>query len=127
MKVLAALLIAGTVFGTVYGAAATLGTGTGFLSAGNASVASCETATVTGSPHVFRGVGGYVVDGVTLSGLDAACSGKTVAVTLTGANGAPSLLSLSGVVPQGGGDVSLTGSSPVDATDVSGLSVAIKG
>ncbi|MES1248557.1 MAG: hypothetical protein ABUS54_12885 [Actinomycetota bacterium] len=124
MKVLAALLLAGTIFGVVYGAAATLGTGTSFISAGNASVASCETGSVTGAPHLSNGT---LVDGVTVSGLDPQCGGKAISVTLTGSNGTASLMSLSGVVPQGGGDVSLTGSTPVAATAVSGVSVAIQG
>jgi hypothetical protein len=123
MKVLAALLLAGTVFGAAYGAAATLGTGTSFLSAGNARVAGCETGAVTTAAHLR----GSFVDGITVSGLDEACSGKSISVTLTGVDGTSSLFSLSGVVPQGGGDVSLTGSAPVAAAAVSGVSVAIEG
>lgn len=128
MKVVAALLLAGSIFGAAYGAAASLGTGTGMLSAGDASVAGCETGSVVGSPDLSLGAGGrYLVDGVTVSGLDARCGGKAIAVTLTSAHGAASLLSLSGVVPHGGGAVSLTGHAPVDAADVSGVSVAIQG
>jgi hypothetical protein len=124
MKLIASLVLAGTIFGAVYGAAATLGTGTGALSAGNSSVASCEQGTVVSSPHLL---GSSAVDGVTLSGLDPECGGKTVSVTLTGSGGTASLMSLSGVVPQGGGALSLTGHAPVDAADVSGVSVAIQG
>lgn len=124
----AALLLASAIFATVYGAAATLGAGTGFLSAGNATVASCESGAVTGTPNLTAAANGaYVVDGVTVSGLDPQCGGKTIAVTLTGSGGTSSLLSLSGVVPQGGGDVSLSGGTRVDASAVAGVSVAIDG
>jgi hypothetical protein len=76
---------------------------------------------------VRAGAGGYLVDGVTVSGLDPSCSGKSVSATLTGAHGTDALVSLSGVVPQGGGDVSLTGTTTVAAAQVSGVSVAIEG
>ena len=44
-KTLFALVLALTIFGAVYGFAATLNVGNGQLSAGNATVASCQSTT----------------------------------------------------------------------------------
>ena len=46
-RTIVAVVLALTIFGAVYGFAATLSVGTNTLSAGNASVASCQT---TGTP-----------------------------------------------------------------------------
>ncbi len=129
-RTLFAGVLALTIFGAVYGFAATLGVGTNTLSAGNATVASCETTgtpTGTYTTAYDSTVPGYKVSGVTVTGLDAACATKSISVTLTGASAA-NLATITGTVPAGGGTLSLGApSSTVSAALVTGVSVAIAG
>jgi hypothetical protein len=129
-KTLFALMLALTIFGAVYGFAATLNVGTDQLSAGNATVASCQSSgSPTGTYTVAydSALPGYKVSGVTVTGLDAACATKAVSVTLTGAS-ASNLGTITGTVPAGGGNLALTpGATPISAAAVSGVSVAING
>jgi hypothetical protein len=128
-RTLFAIVLALTIFGAVYGFAATLNVGANTLSAGNASVASCETTgTPTGTYSVAYDstLGGYKVAGVTVTNLDAGCATKAVSVTLTGAANA-NLNTITGVVPAGGGSLALTPGSTVSAANVTGVSVAING
>jgi hypothetical protein len=123
------IVLALTIFGAVYGFAATLNVGANTLSAGNASVASCQASgTPTGTYTVAYDttLAGYKVSGVTVTGLDAGCATKAVSVTLTGALNA-NLSSLAGTVPAGGGSLALTPGSTVSAASVTGVSVAING
>jgi hypothetical protein len=123
------IVLALTIFGAVYGFAATLNVGANTLSAGNASVASCQASgTPTGTYSVIYDstLAGYKVSGVTVTGLDAGCATKTVSVTLTGAANA-NLASITGTVPAGGGSLALTPGSTVSAASVTGVSVAING
>ena len=76
-KTLFALVLALTIFGAVYGFAATLNVGTNQLSAGNATVASCQasgTPTGTYSVAYDSTLPGYKVSGVTVTSLDAGCA-----------------------------------------------------
>ena len=128
-KTLFALVLALTIFGAVYGFAATLNVGTNELSAGNATVASCQasgTPTGTYSVAYDSSITGYKVSGVTVTGIDAGCASKTVSVTLTGSGGA-SLGAVSGTAPAGGGSLAMTPGSVISAASVTGLSVAING
>ena len=128
-RTLFSIVLALTIFGAVYGFAATLNVGANALSAGNASVASCQASgTPTGTYAVAYDstLGGYKVSGVTVTGLDAGCATKAVSVTLTGAANA-NLASLAGTVPAGGGSLALTPGSTVSAASVTGVSVAING
>jgi hypothetical protein len=127
-KTLFAFVLALTIFGAVYGFAATLNVGTNQLSAGNATVASCETSTPTGTYAVAYDstLPGYKVSGVTVTALDAACAAKAVSVTLTGAGNA-NLGTITGTVPAGGGTLALTPGSTISAAAVTGVSVAING
>jgi hypothetical protein len=130
-KTLFALMLALTIFGAVYGFAATLNVGTDQLSAGNATVASCQPAgtPATGTYAVAYDstLPGYKVSGVTVTGLDAACASKPVSVTLTGTSAA-NLGTITGTVPAGGGSLVLTPSAPaISAASVIGVSVAING
>lgn len=127
-KTLFAFVLALTIFGAVYGFAATLNLSTNQLSAGNATVASCQTTTPVASYAVVYDstLGGYKVGTVTVTSLDAPCATKTVSVTLTGAAGA-NLNTITGVVPAGGGVMALTPGSTVSAALVTGLSVAVNG
>jgi len=128
-RTLFAIVLALTIFGAVYGFAATLNVGANTLSAGNATVASCQAAgTPTGTYTVAYDptLAGYKVAGVTVTGLDAGCATKTVSVTLTGAS-AVSLGAITGAVPAGGGSLALTPVGTVSAALVTGVSVAING
>ncbi len=128
-RTLFSIVLALTIFGAVYGFAATLNVGANALSAGNASVASCQASgTPTGTYAVAYDstLGGYKVSGVTVTGLDAGCATKAVSVTLTGAANA-NLASLAGTVPAGGGSLALTPGSTVSAASITGVSVAING
>lgn len=129
-KTLFALVLALTIFGAVYGFAATLNVDANTLSAGNATVASCETTgTPTGTYQVAYDTTNkaYGVSGVTVTGLDAACAGKAISVTLTGNSGATNLQTVAGTVPAGGGSLVITPSGFLSAASVSGVSVAING
>jgi hypothetical protein len=129
-KTLFAFVLALTIFGAVYGFAATLNLNTNQLSAGNATVASCQASTPVASYAVAYDttLGGYKVGTVTVTSLDSACAGKTASVTFTGTNGTVNLGAITGVVPVGGGAMALNPAGPaVSAALVTGLSVAVNG
>jgi hypothetical protein len=127
-----AVLLALTIFGVVYGFAATLNVGANALSAGNAAVASCQaTGTPTGTYALAYdpALPGYKVSGVTVTGMDPLCNGKTVSVTLTGALNA-SLATGSAVYSSAGSSTTVAIPSLVgtpNATGVTGVSVAVNG
>ena len=128
-RTLFALVLALTIFGAVYGFAATLSVGANTLSAGNAQVAACQTGQAKGTYAIAYDTTqkAYEVSGVTVTGLDATnCANKTVSVTLTGTNGTAILGStMTGTVTAT--TLALTPSSTVLASDVTGVSVAING
>ena len=127
-RTLFATILALTIFGAVYGFAATMNLNTNQLSAGNATVASCQATTPVASYAVAYDstLGGYKVGTVTVTSLDSACASKNVSVTLTGAAGA-NLNTITGVVPVGGGAMALNPGATVSAASVTGLSVAVNG
>ncbi len=127
-KTLFAFVLALTIFGAVYGFAATLNLNTNQLSAGNATVASCQATTPVASYAVAYDstLVGYKVGTITVTSLDAACASKAISVTLTGAAGA-NLNTITGVVPVGGGIQTLTPGATVSAALVTGISVAVNG
>jgi hypothetical protein len=128
-RTLAAILLAVTIFGAVYGFATTLNVGTSPLAAGNASVASCQdTGSPTGKYSIAYdpALGGYRIAGITVSNLAGACATKAVSVTLTGAANAV-LATVAGVVPAGGGTIALSAGATVAAANVTGVSVGIDG
>ena len=131
-RTLFASLIALTIFGAVYGFAATLNVGTNTLSAGNAAVASCQlTGTPTGTYTVVYDstIPGYKVATVTVTGMDPNCNGKTVAITLTGASSV-SLASGSAVYSSASSNTTVAipslSANPA-ASLVTGVSVAVNG
>lgn len=128
-KTLFALVLALTIFGAVYGFAATLNVGANQLSAGDASVASCQATQATGTYAVGYDTTAktYAVTSVTVTGLAATCGSKPISVTLTGNGGAQNLATLTGTVPAAGGQLVLTPGSPISAANVTGVSVAING
>ena len=129
-KTIFALVLALTIFGAVYGFAATLNVGANTLSAGNATVASCQasgTPTGTYSLAYDTTLAAYKISGVTVTNLDTNCAGKAISVTLTGNSGATNLQTVAGTVPAGGGSLVITPSGFLSAASVSGVSVAING
>ena len=129
-RTLFAAVLALTIFGAVYGFAATLNVGTNTLSAGNATVASCQvTGTPTGTYTTAydTATAQYKVATVVVTGLDDTnCNGKSVSVTLTSATGGTNLATMTGLVPSSG-NLTLTPGSTVSAASVTGVSVAING
>jgi hypothetical protein len=128
-KTIFALVLALTIFGAVYGFAATLNVGTNQLSAGNAAVASCQSSgTPTGTYTVAYDstLAAYKISGVTVTGIDTNCANKAVSVTMTGSAGA-NLGTISGTAPVGGGSLALTPGSTIAAASVTGVAVAING
>jgi fibronectin-binding autotransporter adhesin len=128
-KTIFALVLALTIFGAVYGFAATLNVGTNQLSAGNAAVASCQASgTPTGTYTVAYDstLAAYKISGVTVTGIDTNCASKTVSVTMTGSAGA-NLGTITGTAPVGGGSLALTPGSTISAASVTGVAVAING
>ena len=130
-RMLFALVLALTIFGAVYGFAATLSVGSNSLSAGNVAVASCQTTgtpTGTYTTAYDSTVPGYKVATVVVTGLDTAnCNGKAISVTLTGAS-AVNLATIIGVVPSSGNLTLTPPASPtISAAAVQGVSVAING
>jgi hypothetical protein len=126
-KTLFALVLALTIFGAVYGFAATLNVGTNQLSAGNATVASCQASgTPTGTYAVAydSSITSYAVSTITVTGIDVGCNGKTLSATLTGTGGT-SLGTVSGAIS--GTSLALTPAAHLDAKNVTGISVAING
>jgi len=130
-RTLFAVLLALTIFGAVYGFAATLSVGANTLSAGNAAVASCQasgTPTGTYSVAYDSTIPGYKVSQVTVTGMDAACNGKTVSVTLTGAANASLGAGSVAYNSAGANTTAVVSSLPVvNAASVTGVSVAING
>ena len=126
-KALFAAVLALTIFGAVYGFAATLNVGTNTLSAGNATVASCQasgTPTGTYTTAYDSTVPGYKVTQVNVTGIDAGCNGKNISVTLTGASSA-NLATVTGTIS--GTSQALAVSGAIPAASVTGLSIAING
>ena len=128
-RTLFASILALTIFGAVYGFAATLNVGTNTLSAGNATVASCQvTGTPTGTYTTSYNstIPGYAVASVIVTGLDDTnCNGKAISATLTGTSNT-NLATITGTVPSSG-NLTLTPGSSVSAAAVTGVSVAING
>jgi hypothetical protein len=125
--ILFALLIGLAAFGLVGAAAATLGVSGGQnLGANDVVVASCDTNGVTLAYTNSYSAGTYNVTSVTVSGIDTACAGETMSVTLSGAGGT-SLGSGTAVVPVGGGTQAVTIAPVAPAKSVLGASVVISG
>jgi hypothetical protein len=131
-KKLVALVVAATVFSSVYAFAATLGVSANSLGAGNASVTSC-TASVTSSYAVAYDStisgGGYRISGVTVTGISG-CSGKSITADLVGSGNA-SLVSLPAHTITAGeataNTYSWTVGGSVNAANVTGVSAVVAG
>jgi hypothetical protein len=126
-RTLIGLAIGGTVFGGVYGFAASLGVSSDTLGAGSAVVAACQpgTVNVTYATTYVAGSSNQATT-VTLTNLDPTlCGGKAAQVTLSGASNA--LLGQQSItVPATGttADLTFTG---VNAAAVTGVHAVISG
>jgi hypothetical protein len=128
-----ALGIGTVVFGGVYGLASSLGVNGQTLGAGSASIAACQSATLTTSYATAYDatIPGYKVGVVTVTGLDTTsmtnCASKAFKVTITGTGNA-SLGQVTGTTPSSG--TSFTAdftSNAVAASAVLGVHIAITG
>ena len=129
-KILFAAVLALTIFGAVYGFAATLSVSSNNLSAGNSSVVSCQATPVTATytTSYDSTLPGYKVATVVVTGFTAACGTKTATATLTdGSNVALGGGTMSGTVPAAGGSVTFTPASSANAANVSNVLVAVNG
>ena len=128
-----AIVVGFAICGAVSAFAATLNVGARGPSAGNATAGSCRQS---GTPITANytatwdsSVGAYKATGVTVTGMDPRCDGKTIEVTVTGASNA--LLATGTATYDAHGSntsvavTSLSATPPVTA--VTGISVAING
>jgi len=108
-RVLVAVLVATVVGGASYAFAATLLTTSKSLAAGKAAVTPCDsdgftyTRTLNSSKNVTS---------VTVSGINAACSGGTLKLTLAGASNSSLGTGSAAVTSSGAVTVSITGTAP---------------
>jgi hypothetical protein len=125
-KLVLAAVVASIVFAGVYGFAASLGLSSSGLGAGNAVVASCGTGIQAAYTTAYSSsLPGYSVSQVNLSSIPAGCLSKSYRVQLTGAGGAAVGAEVTGTLPASGTTATVTTSGNVDASAVTGISVAI--
>src|SRR5437870_12511482 len=130
-RIAVALLVAGVVFGAVYGLAASLGVSSRSLGAGNSAVAACQGATLTASYAVAYDstLPGYKVGIVTVNGLDTTagkCPSKAFKITLTNSSNT-SLGEVTGTTPSSGTSFTADLTSPnVSAAAVADVHVVIR-
>lgn len=128
-----AILIGGTIFGAVFGLAASLGVSSKTLGAGNASVVACQAGTLTASfaTSYDSTIPGYKVGVVTVNGLDTTsgtnCASKAFRILLTNSSNA-SLGEVTGTTPASGTSFTadFTSSNSL-AANVAGVHVVITG
>jgi hypothetical protein len=127
-KILLALAVGATAFGSIYGLAASLGVGSDTLGSGTAAVAACQAVTspvnVTYAPTYTAG--DYQTTSVKLTGLTSACYNKNVFITVTGTGALASApVSVTGVTGSTGTTASFTVAAL--ASEVTGVNVAVAG
>lgn len=131
MKRSALAIIAGAlIFGSVYGLAASLNMSAGSLGAGNTSVASCQSGTLTVSYTTAYDsvIPAYEVTQLTVDGLQSGCYSKPYRIVLVNASNV-SLAEVTGTTP--GSGTSFTSASlaasNVPAASVTGVHLTIAG
>ena len=127
------VVVAFAICGAVSAFAATLNVGATGLSAGNAAVASCRQSgtpiTANYTAAYDSAIAGYKVTGVTVTGMDPRCDGKTIDVTITGASNA-AVATGTATYDAAGSNTSIviaSLSATPPAAEVTGISVAING
>ena len=124
-KMVIAGVAAATVFGGVYGFAASLGLSTTGLGAGSSVVAACGSGIQAAYTTAYAaGIPGYAVSQVNLSSIPAACQSKSYKIQLTGAAGAAVGAEMSGTLPATA-TANISTSGTPDASLVTGVSVVI--
>ncbi|HET7572479.1 MAG TPA: hypothetical protein VFJ77_07410 [Gaiellaceae bacterium] len=125
-KMALAAVSAVTVFGGVYGFAASLGTTTSGLGADSKVVAACGSGIAAAYTTAYSAsLPGYTVNAVNLSSIPASCLSKGYKIQLTGASGTAVGGELTGTLPASGDTASISTSGAVDASQVQGISVVI--
>jgi hypothetical protein len=125
-KMVIAAVAAATVFGGVYGFAASLGMTTAGLGAGSSVVAACVTGIQAAYTTSYASsIPGYAVNQVNLSSIPAGCLSKSYKIQLTGASGVAVGSEMSGTLPASGTTASVATSGNPDASLVTGISVVI--
>jgi hypothetical protein len=126
MKMVIAAATAATVFGGVYGFAASLGLTTSGLGAGSSVVAACGSGIQASYTTAYAsGIPGYAVSQVNLASIPATCLSKTYKIQLTGASGVAVGSEMSGTLPASGTTTSVATSGNPDASAVTGISVVV--
>ena len=125
-KIVLAAVIASIVFAGVYGFAASLGLTSSGLGAGNALVSSCGSGINAAYTTAYSAtLPGYSVTQVNLSSIPAGCLNKSYRVQLTGAGGVTVGSEATGSLPASGTTYAVPMSGNIDASLVTGISVAI--
>lgn len=127
-KLVLATVVSVTVFGSVYGFAASMGISTSGLGADNKVVASCGSGmTFSYTTSYYSGLPGYAVNGISLSSIPAGCYGKSLAVTFTdGSNNSLGSQVTATLPSAASGSVSITPSAnDIDASKVANVSVVV--
>ena len=88
LRLITALAVGGALFAGVIASAAQLTINGGTLQAGVATVGSCDTDGVVASYTLAFTGGQFGVSAVTISGINSACSGKTMSIYLMDSAGA---------------------------------------
>ncbi len=88
-RLIVALLVGGMVFGVVFGAAAALNVDANPLQSGGDTDLVCDDSGIQVHWNIqwSNSAGDYVVHEVNISGVDEACNGALIVVTLTDING----------------------------------------
>lgn len=125
-KMVLAVVSAVTVFGGVYGFAASLGTTTSGLGADSKIVSACGSGLAASYSTTYSAsTSGYVVNQVNLSTIPAGCLSKAYKIQLTGTGGAAVGGELTGTLPASGTTATIATSGNPDAGAVTGISIVV--
>ena len=125
-QIVLATIVAGIVFSSVYGFAASLGITSSGLGAGNAVVAACGSGTTVSYTTAYAsGIPGYSVSQVNLASIPVPCESRPYRIQLTGAAGVAVGTEMTGTLPASGTTASISTSGTPDASLVTGISVVI--
>jgi hypothetical protein len=127
-KLLLATVASVTVFGSVYGFAASMGISTSGLGADNKVVAACGSGmTFSYTTTYYSGIPGYAVNGINLASIPAGCYGKSLAVTFSdGSNNALGSQVTATLPSAATGSVAITpATNGIDASKVANVSVVV--
>lgn len=126
-KIILPVVAAATVFGGVYGLAASLGLTSDSLGAGQAVVAACQATPMnaTYTSTYSATTPGYNTTTVTITGLASGCYGKAYRVTVSDSSNT-SLAESTGTAPLSGSTVTMTLTN-ASAASIGGVAVVFSG